>query len=128
MERNIIAEQEAFLDETVSYFSEDVNRRCSNGKGRCYYNPADIDKEDISEGCAIGRLMTQAQKEEADFNDSVGVLPKHLIPERLKDFNLGFLRKVQALHDKELYWTKDGLSSWGKDMVESIRTKFLTVE
>ena len=47
-----------FLEDTIAYYSEDVNRRCIKGT-KCLYSPLNADKKGISKGCAIGRHLDE---------------------------------------------------------------------
>jgi hypothetical protein len=123
----------AFLDDTVEYYSADpIGRRSRNTadfNGSCKYDPAKAGKADTSEGCAIGRHMTPEQKAVADHNKGVGSssvneLPVHLIPEKLRDMPIEFLRRVQSLHDSDHHWDANGLSSLGRSVLLRIRQDF----
>lgn len=115
-----------FLEDTVKYYSEDINRRCINNKG-CYYSPKSISKENISKGCAIGRHLTDKLKEELDENFENETVSKqqvfNLLPAELRELSKVFLRYVQRLHDTEIYWDSLGLTDLGEQYVGSIKER-----
>jgi hypothetical protein len=116
-----------FLNETVKYYSEDVNRRCVSDDGMCYYSPTSAGKKGKSEGCAIGRKMTPYQKGAADRKiQPVDRLAENLIPVELKTMPMNFLFEVQTLHDRNEYWGDKGLSEEGKSRTAGIKQKYLS--
>jgi hypothetical protein len=117
---------ERLLNETISYYSENPKRRCEKGY-RCFYDPATVGKEDISDGCAIGRLMTARQKEKADNLSAKAInhLPSELIPRTLRNLPMDFLTALQGLHDTSGHWYVRGLTKAGKSEVEGIRENWL---
>lgn len=117
-----------FLDDTIKYYSEHTqDRRCNDpNSGQCFYDPMQAGKP-LSEGCAIGRYMTQKAKTEAKYDIEYLMTQKpELVPEVLRDMPLQFLKEMQALHDLGSCWhtNRDGLSAIGKDRVSIIRKKF----
>jgi len=112
------------LNDTVEYYSKDVNRRCGTNATSCFYSPYSVGKGNISDGCAIGRWMTIEQKEAADDkyeNTSVRDLPDELLPNMLKKYSLIFLSGIQSLHDSDKYWGAKGLSTSGISKVDNIK-------
>lgn len=134
---NIIEKRLGFLTDTIRYYSEDVNRRCTDGFENCYYDPASVNKQDISEGCAIGRHLPQELKEKIDnyygslgaidevYEDyeETGIKPEEF-PESLIELGLKFLTDMQCLHDYESHWQKGGLTEAGKEYVDKIKDKY----
>lgn len=135
---NLTEKRLGFLTDTIRYYSEDVNRRCTNGNGQCYYNPASVNKQEISEGCAIGRHLPQELKVKLDnwygsegaiedvYEDDdkeSGISPQDF-PESLIELGLKFLTDIQCLHDYDTHWEKRGLSDRGKEYVDSIKEKY----
>lgn len=112
------------LNDTVEYYSENTKRRCQGEAGGCFYNPASVGLEHISDGCAIGRWMTPVQKQSADawLGGTVGVseLPPELMPEKLKKYSIKFLSAIQNLHDSNLNWDERGLTRYGEREVNDI--------
>lgn len=125
MDKTLVKQMTEFLDETVQYFSENTNRRCAT-EASCFYNPVAAGKKGKSQGCAIGRKMTSAQKLNAPQNTHVGMLDKKYIPKSLINFPIEFLRSVQSLHDNGMNWDYDGLTSRGVEKVLKIRQEYLT--
>lgn len=134
---NLTEKRLGFLTDTIRYYSDDVNRRCTTGSGQCYYNPASVNKQEISEGCAIGRHLPQSLKEKLDKwygsegaiedvyedDEETGIKPEEF-PESLIDLGLKFLTDIQCLHDYENHWQKSGLTEAGKEYVDKIKDKY----
>ncbi len=115
------------LDSTIEYYSEDVNRRCTNGDA-CYYNPVSLGKEGISQGCAIGRWMLPSIRKRADGYGLVHALPSHFIPDSLSKLPMSYLADIQTLHDKGEFWNKSGLSKAGTRYVKTLTERWLITE
>lgn len=122
------------LDNTIRYYSEDINRRC-RGEGRgCYYSPTKINKEGISEGCAIGRHLSPEVQLKFDNAVDVGSqsittlynTPQYfnLLPEWMKKMPVKFLGKIQRLHDNSQFWNEKGLTDKGLSYVDGIKAEF----
>jgi hypothetical protein len=115
------------IDDTEKYYLEDVNRRCVDDSEVCYYSPDSAGKQDISDGCAIGRWMSPKQKLEAGDNKytliSVTSLPERLIPDKLKGFTREFLQEIQLLHDLDGHWNDTGVSRMGKGFIKNLKDK-----
>jgi hypothetical protein len=56
-----MTKKELLLD-TIEYYSIDRNRRCELDNS-CKYSPKSAGKKGISEGCAIGRHLSEETKE-----------------------------------------------------------------
>jgi len=121
------------LNETVAYYSEDVNRRCSKDKGGgCYYAPESVNKVGISDGCAVGRLLKPELRRKIDgfvdkhkgsngdsYVDADGIFNQ--LPKSVQLLGKDFLVSLQTLHDKPIHWLGEGLSTQGLKMVELIK-------
>jgi hypothetical protein len=114
----------AVLDETITYYSADPDaRRCQKGEG-CYYDPAQAGKEATSDGCAIGRLLTPELRRSLpnggvrDFD----IFPK--LPDDIRELGPDFLAALQCLHDNKDNWVPGGLTAYGRDTAEGIRSDF----
>lgn len=121
--------QLALLNETVAYYSEDTNRRCSKDK-LCAYDPATAGKEGISEGCAIGRLLSPQLKKELDKKYTSASKPSGVpsifeeLPKSIQYYGKEFLTRLQSLHDQSIYWDHNALSVAGKREIESFKKCF----
>ncbi len=121
------------LNETVAYYSVDKNRRCA-GSGGCYYSPESVDKVGISDGCAIGRLLTPELRQVIDAmvrSRGLGVNSYvdteyifMLLPKRLQSLGREFLRDLQRLHDASTYWLDNGMSDTGLQFVKKIKMSY----
>ena len=125
---------EEFLKDTIDYYSTDINRRCVSSKGgSCVYSPKNAGKVGVSEGCAIGRHLTDETKELFDKykGENIGcpdILDifksdemRHHLPIWMQKMDKYFLNRVQSLHDRTSSWDgKNGLSTTGKMRVNSI--------
>lgn len=128
------------LEDTIKYYSENTDRRCISKKG-CYYSPITVNKVGISEGCAIGRHLDKDFALEIDKMDSdenflgdSGITSvmyimlkddenKSKFPDWMLTMNQDFLTEIQALHDDNLYWDKNGLTQEGFEYVKQIKNK-----
>lgn len=120
------------LEETVEYYSQNPEeRRCVNSKnGKCYYHGKNAQKK--SEGCAVGRLLSNELQLELDENYTLnskednssvsGIF--HNLPDDIKDLGKQYLHNLQQLHDQDFYWNNEsGLSESGKLEYELIKNK-----
>jgi len=130
-----MTEQE-LLQSTIDYYSSDTNRRCVKYGLSCKYSPKLTNKEDMSEGCAIGRFLKPDVQELFDNLVRSGIMTlfgneefKSLLPDWMQKMNPLFLGKIQSLHDSENNWNIDeGLSLIGKGYVKEIIKEFNLVE
>lgn len=114
------------LEQTIAYYSEDVNRRCRT-EDVCCYSPLTIGKENISEGCAIGRLLPLELRNKLDkeFPTSNTVSKVFdMLPKEIQDLSLGFLEDLQSLHDSDSNWDSKGLTKTGISQVNFIKKHF----
>ena len=120
------------LEDTIKYYSENTERRCSSEDG-CYYSPITIGKEGISDGCAIGRHLDkefalQIDKDYDELNIKSLMKSKFIgnedkFPDWMIKMKLDFLVSLQNLHDDNLYWDKNGLTQEGFEYVKEIKNK-----
>ena len=135
---DIKEERLKFLEDTITYYSADVNRRCvgesSETSPRCKYSPKNAAKEGVSDGCAMGRHMTAENKLKADnvfvaTSDSgianVIDLNPDILPTSIVALGKDFLGNMQELHDLDRNWVDSGLSSQGKNKVERIKKFYI---
>lgn len=122
--KKIMTELE-LLEDTIGYYSEDINRRCVSDAGGCKYSPLQTGKVGISDGCAIGRFMTPEAKEAAwgavgtVYNTNI-----NLLPDFMQEMDVKFLGAVQSLHDDPDCWEEGGLTERGQEYVNSIKRTF----
>jgi len=125
--------KEEIIDETVAYYSEDVNRR-SKYMGTCAYNSY-YGLE--NRHCAIGRCMQQHYKDQGTslhnnyecdidcFLSDLGLNNIDLIlEEKYHGHDLKFWIELQRLHDLDCNWTNNGLTMMGVDKVKEIKQIF----
>lgn len=112
-----------FLEDTVKYYSQDINRRAVSEDGKCKYKTKDGKK------CAIGRFLIEEKydpcMDESEFSYSANALIKNYpncLPENIVCLGGNFLSDVQMLHDHKPYWGEKGLSELGKLYIDSIKT------
>lgn len=120
------------LNETITHYSENVNRRCvkTNGEGqiKCKYSGTTIENAE-SDGCAVGRLLTPELRLELDAmcGDEIpsGVTDIWgYLPDEIKAYGKSFLTSLQGLHDSIEYWNEEGLSDKGKKYAERIKVDY----
>ena len=117
MENKILSAKE-IIEETVNYYSEDVNRRANNLGGYSY-------KTEDGRMCGVGRCFS----EDADFSygDYIGKyeeayevnLDDHL-QEQYRGKSIEFWDFIQKLHDTSKYWDENGITLDGKMFVERL--------
>lgn len=106
---------EEILIDTLEYYGADENRYCK-GLRTCEYSPFTLGIEEISEGCAVGRLLTPELAillDENGVSSIEEIQPKldpdeeeddksHLLPvqvqQKLID-NMDFFMELQDFHD-----------------------------
>lgn len=116
-------EKLALLEETVAYYTEDVNRRCVVNDKQCAYAGSTLDKD--SDGCAIGRLLDNETKlylDRCHSNRGVDQVWEH-IPENVKVYGKELLIQLQQLHDYPAHWDDKGLTIEGKRQYDIIKTR-----
>lgn len=118
----------AVLQDTIQYYSQDpIGRRCKD-LNECCYSPNTIQKEETSEGCAVGRLLSAELQEYLDERyGGVGVSNDRLfytLPQEIQDLGQTFLVRLQMLHDLDEYWDIDGLSEYGEGYARQIEENF----
>lgn len=119
MRKTIEQKRLEFLEDTIAYYSEDVNRRAVNNM-RCSYKTEDGKK------CAIGRYISEKKYNSIIEGHGVGssVVYK-LLPKKILDLDIDFLDDIQDLHDQNYHWDKNGLTEKGIDFKNKIIEKFI---
>lgn len=100
---------EGILLDTLEYYSRHPERICGN-ESKCAYNPATIGKENVTEGCAIGRLIdielaTILDVENLEISalscqEKIKQYSEPLYDKIMKD--LDFFSTLQVLHDQKV--------------------------
>ena len=111
----------------LRFLNKTINRFNSTNRG----NNVDWEGEETgcsyTAGCAIGVEISKKLRKDLDSRDGTSVncdstfnkLPKHL-----KELTQEFLHRIQRLHDQADAWNEKGLSSYGKNVADDIKTKF----
>ena len=116
-EQTLREKQEAFINDTVAYYSADPKSRRSISAWGCSYSS----KNGTSAGCAIGRHLDKDLCITLDRYTSPGVSnPKvfNKLPPELRELTMGLLVDMQSLHDIGSYWV-------GGEVGEDRRKKYL---
>jgi hypothetical protein len=105
--------QIAFLDEMITFYSEDPLRRAKTDSG-CEYQTIDGRK------CAIGRhlLYYDQNMEDRGVDDLVHSFP-NCLPKEILDLSVPFLKECQGFHDNGRWDDKEDI----QQRRESIVTK-----
>lgn len=126
--------QEKVLLDTLEYYIQDTsNRRCT-GDGKknlgCYYSPKNAGKtKKESQGCAIGRLISDYHKNKFDNISGSTAIEDIIfhnkeynikIPKILLNLGSNFCKDLQKLHDNLFNWSVNGLSGTGREAVNNI--------
>lgn len=94
IEKTLRVKRLALLEDTIEYYSSDINRRCVTEPGICYYSPEKANKVGFSNGCAIGRLLSTELRITLDsgMDDSevnfCGIFNQ--LPEEIRLLGMGF--------------------------------------
>lgn len=122
------------IDETVKFYSEDINRRAiirgnTDGKPshKCVYLTPD------QRMCAFGRCMTidslKKAEEKGSLNSTIDGLLSDLglanVDDVLRAKYIGhstsFWADVQILHDRDNHWDQNGLTKEGEKYVSNLK-------
>lgn len=120
-------EKIALLNDTVEYYSEDIQRRCVDvATSICYYSPTSLNNNEKSCGCAIGRLLEPELRLELDnkarsMNNSAVKNMFEFLPEDIQSYGLLFLARLQDFHDNDENWDIGSLSERGQMIVDDIK-------
>lgn len=115
------------LEDTVKYYSEDVNRRGLNLNGGCVYHGI---KDDNTVLCAVGRCLKDPKEFESNRWGSVSdfycdIFNDDFIPALKEEYQHLTYRRfwefLQMLHDTELFWDANGITKAGENQVEVIK-------
>lgn len=115
------------INETVEFYSADVNRRAITNR-TCHYSIKILDDEERN--CSVGRCMTpEALSEYGNQIMSVYALNKEsslddLLQFKYQGYHVSFWRDLQLLHDRELNWEQNGLTETGKSLVIQLRETY----
>lgn len=112
------------LDETVEYYKKNPRSRqvyldvdgsmCA--VGRCVINPEDFQNRSNRAGLyGIVSLRTNGLFSDKDLK------------EEYRGHDVEFWSAIQNLHDFERYWTEEGLSELGKEIVENLKREIRSV-
>lgn len=97
--------QVELLVNTVTYYFQDISRKCTSSGSRCSYSPRDVNLEGISEGCAVGRLLTNEEQDKLEEVNYLSVdtrIVKYLGVDSnriIHAIGVEFLTNLQILHD-----------------------------
>lgn len=111
------------LEETVSYYAEDVSRRSVNKDSEmCSYININGNK------CAVGRCLQNYTSRFEYWSVDKRIGENFLISdldfkERYQNFDRNFWVDLQLLHDKAINWLSNGLSEEGTKFVSLIKKK-----
>jgi hypothetical protein len=106
------------LEDTAKFYSEDTSRRALNEHGDCCYLTKDGKK------CAIGRHILEGEYNERYEDNSADYVISHgefMFPDWICQLNFLFLNRLQKFHDECCNWEENGLTSRGKNILDSLR-------
>lgn len=130
------------LDKIVEHFSVNPHqRRCGTSTSsvagvidQCFYSPQSMqDPHPDNIGCGIGMFLPPDVGLKIDrkrpnglgvvslIRDRSTILDDKKLPDPLLTIDGGILVSMQALHDWDSYWCREGLTESGKSKVEDIR-------
>lgn len=148
--------RQEMLEDTIEYYKADpIHRRSVKAnpdstlmseKYSCVYNPRHSDNPKTSQGCAIGRYLTDFAATQIDKRKGISItsvlkdpelIPK--IPVWMRKLNessahmehpeevrgaYSFLQNLQFLHDGDENWDANGITENGKSRVKKICETF----
>lgn len=119
--KELINARLAFLQDTITYYTTDVNRRAVEkddyGFVNCSYKTTDGRK------CAIGRHLLD-NNISLEGKSVTSEIVQSLLPEEIKLLGIDFLWAIQRLHDENAFWNEFGLSKEGQLELNDIKFKF----
>lgn len=104
------------IDETVDFYSEDVNRRAVRDGGNCEY------LTDDGKMCAVGRCFTKEGL--LRYKDELGGFNKYMMHHLKEEYRIEddqFWSDLQYLHDMNRHWDENGLNENGKEYLCRIK-------
>lgn len=105
------------VEETIAYYSEDVNRRnYDEKKGQCMYYTN-------GKTCAVGRCLENPElfSKEADGAEIfIRKWGANIFKEEYRGHDYSFWKELQDLHDSDHYWSETGINEIGKEYAEDI--------
>lgn len=107
------------LNETIAFYNADVNRRSKTEEGYCAFNGKN------GTHCAIGRCMIPEIRKQGEkligngLNFQTVALKNKLttdtiLEERYRGHELAFWKKLQGLHDSNVFWDNAGITAEGE--------------
>lgn len=104
------------IDQTVSYYSEDVSRRSVLCDGTCVYIGPD------GKRCAYARMCT----DDSQFIE--GKVLRSQYDAKIKDeydgYTTDFYVDIQDIHDRGWFWSESGLTLEGRSHVQFLKHKY----
>lgn len=127
--------KEEIIRDTFLFYDSDPSRRAVDEEGSCTYRTED------GRNCAFGRYMKEEYlKNEcceiygmgisSDYTDNtlVGMLEvdnhDELLIEKVQGHPLHFWKELQSLHDREYYWSENGITEKGYDYLMKLANKY----
>lgn len=121
MKKTIEEKRLDFLNEMISYYSEDTSRRSISEESFCRY------RTDDGKMCAIGRHIAKSKYSEKIEDLTVNSYQVFcLLPKRVKILGKHFLNHVQSLHDTDKFWDKKGVTEVGYLRINLIKELYCT--
>lgn len=98
--------------------NRNINNRSVNSVSMCAYSGPI--------GCAVGRLVSDKDLcyKMDSLDDSSIYHVFSLLPEDVRELGKGFLSVVQELHDTNVYWNENGLTSRGMENYDDIKKNY----
>ena len=117
------------LQDVVTHFSENPKELRSIDNNKCLYNPPANKPNSI--GCALGMYINTKNAKKLDTCEGSAIWNiwkkeknKKLLPKWMQKIDIGFLTKLQNLHDCNNNWTDDNITKEGKSFVKGMCKAF----
>lgn len=116
------------IDETVAFYSENVDRRAMDDIRCAYFDT------NTSNKCAVGRCLIDPEKVERMLRKDLptdvfnlyksGIIVEESFQDKYKGHSIVFWNELQKLHDIDDYWQKGGLTKIGKEYVNELKEMY----
>lgn len=128
--RELKKARQEFLDEMISFYSQDpVGRRSIGVDNNCYYRHPYEDRK-----CSIGRYIPDDKYDKNIEGKNVTVLMNsyngratfpNVLPMEIQNLGAYFLRQVQSIHDSNESWNNRGLINEGLSRKNYIENNYI---
>lgn len=112
---------EEIINDTLEYYSKDPDSRRCKSDEHSFYSPINADKPN-SEGCAVGRYLTESQQNECDLKPDTAINSIHYqhLPEFINN-NIEFFSRLQSFHDDDRCFKNNKVTEFGLFTIDKLK-------